>query len=222
MTSDLIARFSNTSFEGFIVLLQEHELIASILIQFFGGDIAIHMFGVLNGSGDISFTPIVIALVVILFFDIVIYFAVQILKQSTITLKYLNKIQFFTKFEKFFKRNEKRYNTSPTVLLTALKLMPLSKITLIFFAVSQKMSTLQFIVRDSIISVMWFTILFIPGWLVGRGFLTQETGIQASNFIVYFSLVIVIMIVFGKKIDRILMIGIDRIATAFGKNKDIV
>ena len=222
MMEEILARFTNAPFEGFITLLQEHEVLASILIQFFGGDLAIHMFGVLNGSGDISFTPIVIALAVIFFFDIVIYCTVQALKQSGTTSKYLRNIRFLTKIERFFKRNEERYNTSPTLLLIAIKLMPLSKLTLIFFALSQKISTLQFIVRGSIISIVWFILLFIPGWLVGKGLLSQETGIQTSNFILYFALVVIALILFGKKIDHILMRGVDKIANKLHKNKDMV
>ncbi len=220
--SDLITKFSNTSFEGFVTLLQEHELLASILIQFFGGDLAIHTFGVLNGSGNISIAPIVIAMAVILFFDILIYCTVRVLKQSNTVVKYFRGIRFFAKVEMFFKKNEKRYNKSPTVLLIAIKLMPVSKLTLIFFAISQKMPIVQFIVRDSIISVAWFIILFIPGWLAGRGLLTQEAGIQASNFIVYFSLVIILGMLFSKKIDKVLMRGIDQIANTFYKKKDVV
>ena len=209
-------------FEKFIVLLREHELLASVLIQFFGGDVAIHMFGVLNGSGEISIMPIVIALVVIFFFDIVIYCTVQMLRQSSVVSKYFRSVRFFTKIERFFKRNEERYNTSPTLLLVAIKLMPLSKLTIIFFALSQRMSTLQFIVRGSVISLVWFVLLFIPGWLVGRGFLAQEAGIQANNFILYFSLLIIAVLLFSKKIDKLLMQGIDLVAHRFGKKKDVV
>lgn len=222
MIGDVLAQISNTSFEGFIALLQEHELLASVLIQFFGGDLAIHMFGVLYGSGEISILPIVIALSVIFVFDILVYHIVRTLKRSEAILKHARNIRFFKKVETFFKKHEERYNKSPTLLLIAIKLLPLTKLTLIFFALSQKMSTVQFILRNSAISVIWFAVLFVPGWLVGRGLLAQEAGIQASNFIIYFSLLIIIVILFNKKIDQILMQGIDKIASAFGKNKDAV
>lgn len=209
-------------FEGFIVVLQEHEVLAPIVVQFFGGDFAIHMFGVLYGSGDISIMPIVIAIAVIFFFDILVYSTVRALKRSNITLRYIRNIQLFTKIESFFKKNEERYRRSPTLLLAAVKIMPVSKLTLIFFALSQKMSLTQFIVRDSVITVVWFIVLFTPGWLVGRGFLAQEAGIQTSNFIIYFAIVIVLTLLLSKKIDHALMRLIDQIASMFGKNKDIV
>ena len=222
MISDLLVRFSNTSFEGFLAVVQEHELLASIVIQFFGGDVAIHMFGVLYGSGDISIVPIVVALAVIFLFDVIVYCTVRVVKNSESILKRARDIHFFIKIETFFKKHEKRYHTSPTLLLTAIKMMPLSKFTLIFFALSQKMSTTQFIIRNSIISIIWFIILFVPGWLVGRGLLAQEAGIQASNFIIYFSLLLIIVLLFSKKIDQTVVRGIDRMARMFGKNKGVV
>ena len=222
MIGDVLTQISAASVEGFIALLQEHPLLTPVLMQFFGGDVAIHMFGVLYGSGDISAISIVTALTIMLFFDTFTFYTVRKLKQSNVVLKSIKDIQFLANIETFFKKHERRHNTSPTLLLIAIKLMPLSKITVIFFALSQKMSTTKFTIQNSIISAVWFAMVFVPGWLIGRGFLAQEAGIQASSFIGYFTLIIILVLLFNKKIDQVLMWGIDRISSVFGKNKRVM
>ena len=221
MISELLTEFSTVSFEGLVTLLQEHQMLVSVLVPFFAGELSIHLFGILYGSGDISLMPAIIAMVSILFFDVVIYSVVRTVMRSKSIINYFQKKQFFAKCEKFFKDNEKKYRKNQTLLLIAVKLMPMTKVTLIFFALSQKMSLLRFIVRDAIITVVWVALIFSSGWLVGKELVTAETGRQLSNFILYFILLIVLLLLFGKQIDRLIMRAVDKIASMMDNSKQI-
>ena len=217
MISDLFTGFSDISFDGFVLLLQEHQLLVSVLVPFFAGEFSVHLFGILNGSGDISLLPAVIATISIIFFDVVIYGTVQALQRYDRLVRRFRSIHFFAKFEQFFRKHEKRYSENQTLLLIAVKMMPMTKMTLIFFALCQKMSLVRFVIRDTLITVVWVFIIFFPGWLVGKEFLTEETGRQLGSFIVYFLLLIVLMLLFGDKIDRFVMQTVIRVAKKLRK-----
>ena len=205
MISNLITGLSNISFEGFVVLLQEHQFLISVLLPFFAGEFTVHLLGILNGSGDISLVPAFIAAASILFFDILIYGTVRVLQRYDRLMDRFRAISFFTKLEDFFKKHEERYSANQTLLLIAVKLMPMTKVTLIFFALYQKMSMARFIIQDALITAAWVTIIFLPGWLVGKEFLTEEAGRRLGVFVIYFLLLIVLMLLFGGKIDRFIM-----------------
>ena len=212
MISDLITGFSSISFDGFVVLFQEHQLLISVLLPFFAGELSIHLFGILNGSGDISLMPAIIAVISVLFFDVVIYGTVRALQRYDRLMHRFRAISFFAKLERFFKKHEERYSTNQVLLHIAVKLMPMTKVTLIFFALCQKMSMIRFIIQDALITMVWVTIIFLPGWLVGKEFLTEEMGRRLGVFIIYFILLIVLMFLFGGKIDRFIMRVITKIA----------
>ena len=222
MIDDMIGGFLDTSFDGLIMLLQEHQLIASTLTPFFAGEYSIHLFGILNGSGDISLTPAIIATGSIIFFDILIYSTVRIVQKNKDVAGRMRKVKFFAKIETLFKKHQERYGKNPTLLLIAVKLMPMTKVTLIFFALYQKMSLLRFIIRDILISIIWVAIIFLPGWLVGKELLTEEVGRQVSTFIIYALLLIVLIFLFGDKINRCIMRIVAKIAGMVDKKKDRV
>ena len=138
MIDDMIGGLLDTSFDGLIMLLQEHQLIASTFTPFFAGEYSIHLFGILNGSGDITLMPTIIATGSIIFFDILIYSTVRIVQKNKDVAGRMRKVKFFAKIEALFKKHQERYGKNPTLLLIAVKLMPMTKVTLIFFALYQK------------------------------------------------------------------------------------
>ena len=213
MISDVITTvFSAMSFDGLVALFQEHQLFISVLLPFFAGELSIHLFGILNGSGDISLVPVMIAVTSVLFFDVLIYGTVRALQRYDRLMDRFRAIPFFARLEQFFKKHEERYSTNQLLLHIAVKLMPLTKVTLIFFALYQKMSMLRFIIQDALITVVWVTIIFFPGWLVGKEFLTEEAGRRLGVFIIYFILLIVLMLLFGGKIDNLIMRVVTKIS----------
>lgn len=217
MISNLITGLSNISFEGFVVLLQEHQFIISVLLPFLAGEFTVHLLGILNGSGDISLVPAFIAAASILFFDILIYGTVRMLQRYDRLMDRFRSLSFFAKLEDFFKKHEERYSANQTLLLIAVKLMPMTKVTLIFFALYQKMSMARFIIQDALITAAWVTIIFLPGWLVGKEFLTEEAGRRLGVFVIYFLLLIVLMLLFGGKIDRFIMRTVVKVAKKMRK-----
>ncbi len=213
MISDVITTaFSTISFDGLVVLFHEHQFLISVLLPFFAGELSIHLFGILNGSGDISLAPALIAVASVLFFDVLIYGAVRVLQRHDRLMYRFRTISFFAKLERFFKKHEERYSANQLLLHIAVKLMPMTKVTLIFFAFYQKMSMLRFIIQDALITVVWVTIIFLPGWLVGKEFLTEEVGRRLGVFIIYFILLIVLMLLFGGKIDSFIMRVVTKIS----------
>ena len=212
MISDFITGFSSLSFDGLVVLFQEHQFLISVLLPFFAGELSIHLFGILNGSGDISLMPVVIAVISVILFDAVIYGTVRVLQRYDRLMYRFRTISFFAKLEDFFKKHEERYRANQLLLHIAVKLMPMTKITLIFFALYQKMSMIRFIIQDALITVVWVAIIFLPGWLVGKEFLTEEVGRRLGVFIIYFILLIVLMLLFGGKIDRLIMRAVTAVA----------
>ena len=149
----------------------------------------------------------------------IVYGGVKILKRNDRIIQYIKKIRIIAQFEKLFQKCEKRYSNSPMLLLFAIKIMPMTKITLIFFSLCQRLSIAKFILQDIIITLIWCFIVFLPGWLVGKELLTQEVGRRLSSFVLYLLLVIAIMVLFGDWIDRTIMRGIKKIADIFERRK---
>ena len=212
MLGEGISVLSNVSFDDFVFLMQEHQYLVSVLVPFFTGEFSVHIFGMLYGSGDISLLPAVIAAVSMVVFDTIIYSVVQILKRRNSTFERFRRIAVFAKVEKLFRKCENRYSKHPLLLLIAIKLMPMTKVTIIFFSMCQRLSIVRFIVQDTIITAVWVCIVFLPGWFVGKEFLTQEAGRRVSVFIIYFLLLVVVMLLFGERIDRAIMSVVNKFA----------
>ncbi|MCY4577206.1 MAG: hypothetical protein OXB96_02110 [Candidatus Kaiserbacteria bacterium] len=212
MLVDIITGFFTVSFDGFIALFHEHQILTSALIPFFAGEYSIHLFGMLYGSGAISLMPTVIAAGSILLFDFVIYGTVRVLQRYTNISTRLRNISFFAKIETFFKKSQGRYGKNPVLLFIAIKLMPMTKVSLIFFTLYRKVSVAWFIVWDVIISVIWVVIIFLPGWFVGKEFLTQEAGQRVTGIVVYFLLLVVLLTLFGDAVDKLVMRALAKIA----------
>ena len=54
-------------------------------------------------------------------------------------------------------------------------------------------------------------IMFLPGWLVGREFLTQEAGRNISSVTLYFLIVVILLIIFGEQINRLAIAGVNKL-----------
>ena len=221
MIGDIITGFSAVSFEGLAVLLREHQLFVSVIVPFFAGEFSVHLFGILYGLGDISLWPAVIATASMVFFDVVIYATMRMLQRSDKVLNRVNKVRFFTKIRLFFEKHQKKYGNNPILLFILVKLMPMTKVTLIFYAFWQKMSLVRFVIQDAIITAIWVSIIFLPGWLVGKEVLTEEAGRRVSVFIIYFLVLIVLLLLFGNKIDTLLMRAIDSVARAVNNHRRV-
>ena len=218
MISNFIA-MSGTSFENLILFINEHQYLIAVLTPLLTGEVSIHIFGILSGSGDISLLTTVIAVASIIVFDTIIYAAVKVAKKRSSTLERIRKIKLFTKIEKLFQKYEERYNKHPIVLLFAIKLMPMTKITVIFFSLCQKASIIRFVLWDIIITTIWATVIFLPGWFVGKEFLTQEAGNRLSNFALYLLLIMAAIILFGDWVDKVIMRITNNIANTLDRTQ---
>ena len=220
MVSDIVAIFSGVSFEDLILLVQEHQYIIAVLTPLLMGEISIHVFGILNGSGDISLVPTMIAFVGIIVFDTIIYVGVKMLRRRGDALGLVRRVKLFVKFEVLFRKCEERYSKHPMVLLFAIKLMPMTKFTIIFFSLCQKVSVARFVLWDIIITSAWAVVIFLPGWFVGKEFLTQEAGRRVGSFVIYFLLLVVVMTFFGDWIDRLIMRVVAKVVGVLDNGKE--
>ena len=70
MISNSITALSSITFDQFAMLVQEHQYLIALLSPLLTGEMTIHVFGILNGSGDISLLPTLIALAAMVLFDV--------------------------------------------------------------------------------------------------------------------------------------------------------
>lgn len=219
MFSDIIA-LSTLTFDEMIFFFQEHQYLISVLTPLVTGEISIHIFGILNGSGDISLLPSIVTLVSMLVFDMIIYFTVRALNRHGKAAEKIRKIKILKKFEKIFQKCEERYSNYPGLLLFAIKVMPMTKLTMPFYTLYSKTSTARFILQDIIITFIWAVIVFLPGWLVGKEFLTQEAGRKVSSFILYFLILVMLVTLFSNQIDRVILAVINKIKRKLDQSRE--
>lgn len=216
MFSDFIL-LSNITFDELIFFIQEYQYLISVLTPLLIGEISIHVFGILNGSGDISLLPFIISLISTIVFDVIIYYTVQVMKHRGNTIEKIKSIKILSRFEEMFRKCEDRYSKYPALLLFAIKIMPMTKLIMVFFAICSKMSVIRFTFHSIIVNIVWAMIVFLPGWFVGREFLTQGTGRKISSFTLYILLLIILLVLFGKQIDRAAISVINKITSALDR-----
>ena len=222
MLSEILAIPSAVTFDQFVVLVQEYQYIIAILTPLVTGEFSIHVFGILNGSGDLSFVPTVLAMVGIVVFDTMIYAGVKVLRQWEGVTERIKKMPVIAQFGKLFQKCEERYKNHPMLLLIAVKVVPMTKITLIFFSLFQKVSLARFVLYDILVTILWCTVIYIPGWLVGKELLTLEAGRQISSIILYILIIIILTLLFGDWVEKILLRMVNKVANALDRNKNTV
>lgn len=218
MIGDIFS-LSGVTFESLVSLVQEHQYAISILTPLLTGEIILHVFGILNGSGDISLFPFAISIVSIIVFDAVMYVTIKVLRQRYDLRAKIAKVKILTKFEKIFLKCEERYSNYPVLLLFAIKLVPMTKVTILFFSLWCRMSVVRFVLQDIIVTVIWALIIFLPGWFVGKEVLSREAGRNITSFIIYFLLLVVLVTLFGKYLDELLLKATSKIGEIFDKIK---
>ena len=211
---------SNLTFDELIFFVQEYQYLISILTPLLIGEISIHIFGVLNGSGDISLLPFIISVISTVVFDVAVYYIAQMLKRSGNTAEKIRKIKILSGLERIFRKCEKRYDKYPILLLAAIKIMPMTKFTLLFFALCSKISAARFVFNSVIVNAIWAVVVFLPGWFVGKEFLTQDAGREVSNVILYFLLLMILLILFNEQIDRMTISVINKITAILDRRAE--
>ena len=205
--------------EETILFIQQHQYLIAALTPFLVGELTLHGFGILNGSGDVSIMPFLISLGSVIIFDTLTFYVVRLLQKRYNVREKMRKVAIFRKFETVFQKCEARYSRSPVLLLLAVKLVPMTKITIIFFSLWGRMSLKQFLLWDVIISVVYSVILFVPGWFVGKELLSQTAGRNVASVILYLLIVVVLTVLFGDKIEQLMLKLGGKIARMFNRKK---
>ena len=199
--------------------MQKYQYIISILTPLLTGEISLHIFGILNGSGDISLLPFGISVVSILVFDTVVYATAQILRRYSDTLERIKRMKVLAKFQRMFQKCEEKYNRYPALLLFAIKIMPMTKFTIFFYALCSRVSIVRFVLQNIVVTSIWAVIMFLPGWFVGKEFLTQEAGRKVSSLTLYFLILVVAFIIFSEQINKLMITVVNKIVVTLDRMK---
>lgn len=204
-----------TSVEGIVALAQGHQYLLASLSAILVGEITIHTLGALYGSGNASFSLAVIAFASMVVFDVIIYYTVQILKRHSNVdiVGKLRKVKLFSaSVDVLFRRCESWYKDHPVLFLIVIKLLPITKVMLVFFSMFTNISFVRFLLIDIATSFVWHAFVFLSGWLIGRGLLAQGSGAMVEIFGLYILLLLVFSFLFGDRIDRLFVRGVSGVA----------
>lgn len=201
-------------------LVYEHLYIIAALTPILGGEVGMHVVGIVSGTKGIIAAPFFISIVSVIVFDMTVYCTVAVLQKRYNVKNRIESVKILTKFKKIFQMCEERLGKTPTFLLIVMKLLPATKITIVFFSVWVRMPILQFLLKSVISTTIYACILFLPGWLIGKEVFTQTAGETIINVVIYLVVLITVLTVFGDQINAQTMKIAGRIAQKFNKNRE--
>ena len=190
------------SFDDVVHLVHDYQYLIAAISPFLFGEAVIHLFGILIGSGDLPWSLLLITVCAIVFYETAVYAIVRLLVRRCALRERIERVPVLSHIDAVFKTYQARYRRNPYVLLFVIKTVPLTKFTVIFYALRYEMPVLVFMLRDIGLTALWVLVMFTPGFLVGKEFLTEEAGRNLSEFILLFFLVIVLMMIIGKYLER--------------------
>ena len=215
-TTFLLGTFS----ENLALLIQEHLYLISALTPIVGGEVGLHMVGAVSGSNGIIAVPFLIAVASVVTFDVAVYCTVKYLQKRYSAMEKIKNIRAFIKCKEIFQRYERRLGKNLILLLVVVKLLPATKITMIFVAARTRIPVVQFLLKSIISTTIYALILFPPGWLIGKGLLAQEMGRNMINLAFYLAVLLAIMIVFGDRINSLILKFGGKIVEGMKKQED--
>ena len=207
MFLELFTTFPLTSFESFELLVHEYQYWIALSIPFSISEGVMYFLSVFWAEGEISFGPILLAYVTLIFFDVVIFILVRFLMkigvlQGNQIMSRMQRIPFILRVNKKLLYYEERYTFSPLFILFFIKVLPLSKVLIFIFSYRSSISFSQFMLKDVIATCAWACLYILPGALVGYGLLARELGDFSNNFLVVFGPLLLLLFVFGDAIER--------------------
>ena len=197
---------SFTSFETFIILVQDYQYLIAVFTPIFVGELGIYLFGMLFGSGDITILPVVALFLSIITYDILVFLSVRCIRYYGLfqTEHRITALPIIQRIARIFALCEKRYHSFPLFFLFVLKTAPFTKVTIFFFAFRYRVSLIQFVIWDMVVTLLWGACIFVPGILIGRGLLVESESRTAGIFILTIALFIIVSLILGPYIERTL------------------
>ena len=169
----------DTSFENLTLLVQEYQYGVVLLAPLFIGEIALFFFGILFGSGSMSLLAVLLGLGVVVLYDVIIFLLVRYVKGIR-TLSFFTTLYTALPFLQTLRRKsdeyQQEYGDRTLLFICFLKILPLTKITIIFYALTSKTNIFSFVIKDIVATLFWASIVVIPGILVGREFFSYSDG----------------------------------------------
>ncbi len=204
---DLLGIISSPeAFNEFIIFVEEHQYLIAVLTPILTGEVGIYFISVLFGSGDTSLFAVLLMFLSVVFYDTAVFLGVKCIRRYGLFRKQIECLSvppFLVGFCNRIKEYELEYQSFPLLLLFVLKVLPFTKITIFFFALRYRMTVLQFIIRDMIVTILWGGCIFIPGVLIGRQLLTESEGRTIGMFLTAFILFLLLSIIASPYIERL-------------------
>ena len=152
MFLDLLTTLPLTSFESFELLVHEYQYWIALGTPFFISEGVIYFLSVFWAAGEISFAPILLACVTLMFFDVVVFMLVRFLMKTGVLqgnqiMSRVQHIPFMFRVHKKLLYYEERYTFSPLFILFFIKVLPLSKVLIFIFSYRSSISLSQFMLK---------------------------------------------------------------------------
>lgn len=188
--------------EMILSLSAEYHIPLIILATLSNGELATHSLGILTaGLKTPLYTPLLICATVFTY-DMCAYGITYWIKKKQFRFLHKKKPQWLEALHNVYLSLEERGRGRSVSLLLLLKLLPLSKFTIIFYLLRQKHSFGRFVLQDCLAILSWLAILFGTGLVIGFGLLSVEEGGFLKNIIIYLFVAILASSFFKKDIER--------------------
>ena len=216
---DFLAIVDASRFESLLQIVAEWQYVIAVLAPLSIGEPAIHVFGVLYGAGEIAIFPFLIALGGSIITETLVYVFAGYLERHHDLSNRARRTPFLVRAARVFINYERQFRGHLLLLLFVMKVVPLTKFAVFLFALRYKLSFWGFLVRNTIVTTIWGLFIFIPGWLVGKEFLSQASGMRFVNFILYFLLLIISLALFGRHFERFFVFLAKKVMRFFEERK---
>lgn len=199
--------------------IAQYQYLIAVTTPLTIGEVTLHAFGVLYGSGKTTIYPFLVGVISIITFETAVYAVTQALKRTGVLSNRVTSRPFFKKLDAVLKTYERQFQHHIYFLIVAMKIAPMTKGLVFLLALRSNMSTWSFFIRDTVVTVIWTLFLFVPGYFVGRDILTREAGLEISNTILYAVALFVAIVLFGKHIQRGLTYLMQKIVQRLDQSK---
>lgn len=195
-----------------------NQYIIAIITPLTVGEVNMHALGILFGAGTIPIYPFLVSIVSILVIEIGIYTGTQLLKRRVTVAPSIREKPFLKKLDAVLVKYDQQFHNHQYLLFIAMKMMPMTKIIIFLFALRYRIPIRDFMIKDTVVTVLWSLLLFFPGWFVGRELLTQEAGLSIVKVGLYVLAIIILIVLFGKPLQQVFDTLLKKVARHLQKN----
>ena len=180
-----------------ITLINEYQYNIITGLILFSSDATVQIVGMLIGLNVFSPYIIIYTIFVMLIVDTISYFIAFSIQHLKFVNNFFYSKKWFVKLTNKFDTYHKEYRVLETFLLFIIKLLPFSRLLVIFFILYTKWSFKKFFLINSCVMLVWISIFGSVGYLIGNGVLhiTEGKNIFSIVLIIVASLAIIFFLI---------------------------